>query len=1185
MPGRLDDRPAKKRPRADTVQADGEEDDDDFDVDDANPSPRNDNKNRKRARISDVRHQNGDSANQEDDSDPEDDSQDPSHRNRANRAGPSSPPKTQFDQLRDGNFEHLAHELADDARATQRLTKKAEDRPVDELGQLHAIAENGILESVTCVNFMCHERLHVALGPRMNFVVGENGSGKSAILTAITLCLGGKASSTNRGGSLKSFVKEGCDRAILTVKVKNQGQNAYEQDLYGDSIIIERHFGKTSGSGFKLKSETGSIVSTKRDDVDRIVEFYALQVDNPLTVLSQDNARQFLNASTKAQKYKFFVDGVQLQQLNNDYQTIQESLDQMQAKVPDQEERVKHTYEVLQDLKRKKEALKGNERLRQQKAVLRNHLGYFQVAEEEKELREREQILAAADPKIEEAERAYEAASEKYSQTQERISRLQLALAEAEEELKEAQAHAEEESAISKKMRVDLQQTQTEERDANSNFQAAKRSLRDHKQKIEAEETRLEQANGEAHSRKTRELEDAKKTVEDIAKALEEAKNSEDLPNVDAAKKRAAGASAEIQRKRDELHAVEEEIQHLERSQPGPFDGYEGTIRQLMTAIERERRFRSKPIGPLGKYIQLLKPQWSDVLETLFGKDLNGFLVTNKEDMRLLQTLMHDNNVRNSPVLLSTSRGLNLQGKEPDDSFDTVLRVLKFENNQVRDQLVISHGIEQVVLIPDRKKAQEVMFSGGKPRNVNSVICFRGGAGSQGSQGLRLMASANGISTAPVAGNRNMRPRMKGDSGSRVAMKKDMHRRIEEDYRAVEREHRLLQQEVQRCTSEIDKRKASIKALENRLRHAQVKVDNIEAELDQFDGADGRLQGLKEQLPELEASVDHMGRQLADLHKTKELMSKALEEAVAKSRAAKVEARDAQAKVEKTAEKLKGLSGSSRIELVEKNQAEMHIAECQRNKERAQGKVERQRLHVEEILQQAMEQLGNRLEIPDGETQKSLEKQYDAVEARIKAASARAGMTEEELNPRLEQATQEYNEAASTLKSIKKVNDYFKKTLELRLDRWRKFQRLISAQSRCNFVYLLTQRGFRGKLIIDHRRKLLDLQIEPDSTNKKAGERSTKTLSGGEKSFSSICLLLSIWEAMSSPLRCLDEFDVFMDNVNRAISTNMLVDSARQSVNRQYIFITPNAIEGRELGKDVKVIRLTDPRQRLLADH
>lgn len=46
-------------------------------------------------------------------------------------------------------------------------------------------------------------------GPFMNFVIGHNGSGKSAVLTALTLCLGGKAAATNRGQSMKAFVKEG----------------------------------------------------------------------------------------------------------------------------------------------------------------------------------------------------------------------------------------------------------------------------------------------------------------------------------------------------------------------------------------------------------------------------------------------------------------------------------------------------------------------------------------------------------------------------------------------------------------------------------------------------------------------------------------------------------------------------------------------------------------------------------------------------------------------------------------------------------------------------------------------------------------------------------------------------------------------------------------------------------------
>ena len=70
-------------------------------------------------------------------------------------------------------------------------------------------AENGIIESVTCTNFMCHSFLEISLGPLINFIIGHNGSGKSAVLTALTICLGGKAAATNRGGSLKSFIKEG----------------------------------------------------------------------------------------------------------------------------------------------------------------------------------------------------------------------------------------------------------------------------------------------------------------------------------------------------------------------------------------------------------------------------------------------------------------------------------------------------------------------------------------------------------------------------------------------------------------------------------------------------------------------------------------------------------------------------------------------------------------------------------------------------------------------------------------------------------------------------------------------------------------------------------------------------------------------------------------------------------------
>ena len=127
------------------------------------------------------------------------------------------------------------------------------------------------------------------------------------------------------------------------------------------------------------------------------------------------------------------------------------------------------------------------------------------------------------------------------------------------------------------------------------------------------------------------------------------------------------------------------------------------------------------------------------------------------------------------------------------------------------------------------------------------------------------------------------------------------------------------------------------------------------------------------------------------------------------------------------------------------------------------------------------------------------------------------------------------------------------------------------------FKYLLSERQFRGRVVMDHDAKWLDIKVEPDLSKASDAGRATKTLSGGEKSFSTICLLLSIWEAMGSPIRCLDEFDVFMDNVNRATSMTMMIQAARRSVGRQYILITPQAMNNVEMGDDVKVHKMSDP--------
>jgi hypothetical protein len=92
-------------------------------------------------------------------------------------------------------------------------------------------------------------------------------------------------------------------------------------------------------------------------------------------------------------------------------------------------------------------------------------------------------------------------------------------------------------------------------------------------------------------------------------------------------------------------------------------------------------------------------------------------------------------------------------------------------------------------------------------------------------------------------------------------------------------------------------------------------------------------------------------------------------------------------------------------------------------------------------------------------------------------------------------------------------------------------------------------------------------QVEPDITKDDSTGRGAKTLSGGEKSFSQICLLLALWEAMGSPIRCLDELyvtlhpvfllsaftyqlssDVYMDHINRKMAIDMLVSISHARV-------------------------------------
>ena len=125
-------------------------------------------------------------------------------------------PSTQFQPL--GNILQSYEETRDDILepSTDEEAELMDEATQNYRARMLRHVENqaadcGILLSASMEDFMCHRRFDIDFGPLINFIVGHNGSGKSAVLTAITICLGGKATSTNRGQSLRNFVREGAE--------------------------------------------------------------------------------------------------------------------------------------------------------------------------------------------------------------------------------------------------------------------------------------------------------------------------------------------------------------------------------------------------------------------------------------------------------------------------------------------------------------------------------------------------------------------------------------------------------------------------------------------------------------------------------------------------------------------------------------------------------------------------------------------------------------------------------------------------------------------------------------------------------------------------------------------------------------------------------------------------------------
>ncbi|KAJ5555482.1 hypothetical protein N7461_003952 [Penicillium sp. DV-2018c] len=1057
---------------------------------------------------------------------------------------------------------HSFLEISDDALLDDedelelRQTQIIQEKYSQLIDEANVPAEHGILERVECYNFMCHDHFYVDLGPLLNFIVGKNGSGKSAILTAITLCLGGKASATNRGQSLKNFIKEGKDNSTIIVRIKNQGDGAYMFDDFGSVIIVERHFSRNGTSGFKIKSENGRIVSTKKSELDAITDYFSLQIENPMNVLSQDMARQFLSTSSPAEKYKFFVKGVQLEQLDHDYRLVEESLDSIEEKIRTSAQDVKVLENRKELAKKKLEISDQHDSLRTRVRSIRSQMAWAQVEEQERlelslteQIAEASQKLAEAESDLARFDTAFDQVAAEETAAGEHAWRAALAVNTAQEERDKTQERLDTET----RKRHDLQ---AEQRQIREYLKVAESTILNTKQKIDAETRRLADASGGGYARRQEECE---KAANDAAAAKrdydEHRRGAAGLGEaVELAQTKVTEAAAPLERKEREIGQAEEQLQNLMKEGGSRRSGYSPKIPELLKAIQRERSFDSPPIGPIGYHVTLLKPKWSSIVERMFGGTLTSFVVSSKKDMQLLSKIMRGTRC-NFPILIGSGGHLDTSAHEPDPQFDTVLRILQIDNELVRRQLIINHGIEQTLLIEDVKEASSVLFDGAKPRNVKR--CY-----SMDAQD-RLSGWTEG-------------PRMKSDVALQINAQQDIINDLKRQKAEIGRELVTAKSHLKACQEAQLRHARAEKELQIQEQRMAEHAEALRDALDKENAEDSQLDALQAALREAEDNKQLYEGSYEDSKAALNAMLQTIKEIRRETAAQDSNLETLREKLQ-VAESEQNLVKSKQAEIItQKNEAIALINLDKQTKAAIEARREQVRARVQ-VYNEKAGLVSPRVPVDEGETPASLDKKLDRLSRDLERYNQELGSSREEIAAEAVKTAAIYDRALQQVKQFSALSQALKDTLQNRKKRWEIFRSHISSRAKAQFTYLLSERSFRGRLLADHNNKRLDLHVEPDITKDDGSGRDAKTLSGGEKSFSQVCLLLSLWEAMGSPIRCLDEFDVYMDHINRKMAIDMLMVAARRSIGRQFILITPGTKTDITISADVRVKELAEP--------
>jgi chromosome segregation ATPase len=1046
-----------------------------------------------------------------------------------------------------------------------------------------------------------------------------------------------KSAKSHRAHKPQDFIKYGNSYCRVTITLNNIGNGQYMHNLFGDKIAITRKVTHNSStSSYSVVASDGSIISRTKKELDDILRVFNIQIDNPTVIMSQDVTRSFLASDSAMKKYDYFLKATQLSSMLYDHEEAKSAKEKFQRLQQDKTDSLDEYLTELNQLKKKLEKGKIIKKIEDELDHLKSCLVWSKYHSVEvmrdkwlteytnakQSILEYSDTLKETETKIQQFSSVMEQKKQSVGNLNDQLVTYQYTITEYENKKSDVEAEMRRvNSEIQQfKKNVELSYKRIDHY-RNELDNIAQNNNRDKNEEVEKYEIAVQDV-----TRAKGSYEHALRVKKDLQHKCIEMKSKiaalveEKLVMSDSIAGSHHAVKKLSERSNSKLNYFMKVIPHLKK---------------LWREIYKQKdEFEQLPIGPIGLFLKLNDSVYGDAVEFELKSILNSFICYSARDHSRMKQILAKMNISRALSVYIISSGYRSQvySNVPvinqsgfSNEFQTVLSILSRDdyslmNTESHDEAIVLPAIvewymqnmdvvystsinclidwcniEKTILMNERNKAMNLMFKTDAKQSYRNQI--------------KYCILANGdklykMGSSDVYMSRNVK---------HSYIFADSH---EENIRRIEELKQTIKQNEEKYHCKENERLELVRQyeqLEFDLKNAVVQVEYTVRIIET------KTHMAKQMKPvtESNADSDNVEHDIQSKMSHEQELIRQNEEATLDLEQSKQDLQNQvfiiQSDIEQEVHALDQLQSNIHSQSRELSQTIKQISTCTNEKKRLEALINEQEnvmnvfeLRVKEYEQKltALGEAATTLctSAPEPiDTPESIQKQISIKERELNHYRSSLKVNSfDELEQMYYNNLKIYNNKKELLEISGKCLEKLREGLNIRMKKWERMRKVLQSMSSKSFNTYLTRNGHSGKLIFDDQAKTLNIEVRLDASGSGGGggggssssntsnnssnnnlsnnKDVIKTLSGGEKSYSTVCFILALMDFVEVPFRILDEFDVAMDAVYRKKALAMILEKA-YSERKQLILISPlDTTQIGQLDSDkISLFRLQEP--------